>query len=69
MMKEKIKVSELMCGGCVERIESKMKTIGVTFVFDMKSGIATVEFDPNQITLAQIVERIDWMGFPAEATV
>lgn len=68
-MKEKIKVHELMCGGCVERIESKMKTIGVDFVFDMKSGVATVEFDPNQITLTQIIERIDWMGFPAETAV
>ncbi|MGF7184040.1 copper chaperone [Desulfitispora alkaliphila] len=61
----KVKVEGMSCGHCKAAIEGALaKTAGVeNAVVDLEAKIATVNYDPEQVELSVIKEKIEEQGF------
>jgi copper chaperone CopZ len=63
-------VTGMTCDDCSASIEAKLiKLPGVTTVAaDYKTGVAKVQYDPQQSPVAKLIEAIDSLGFKAKET-
>jgi mercuric ion binding protein len=67
---ETIRVPTIQCGSCKHRIESKLQGLkGLqSIAVDVDTKTATVAFDPDVVTLAQIEKAIAKVGYDANET-
>ena len=66
-----IKTSGMHCGSCKMLVEMDVDELaGVTKCdADLATGVTHVEFDPEQVTVEQIVTAIKGAGYDAEVVV
>lgn len=64
-----IAVSGMTCGNCARTVERKLSsTPGVSRVeVDLPGARATVEFDPERTSTAQLAAAIEQLGYKASA--
>ena len=62
-----IKIGGMSCGGCVKSITGILVALpGVSKAeVSLEQGRAVVEFDPEQVDRAELVEAIESAGFDA----
>jgi len=58
-----LKVEEMHCNKCVERITNALKSAGIKFAIDLKSK--TVTIDDSDINVKKAIEVLDDLGFGA----
>lgn len=59
-----LKVPDMHCDHCVQRITQALKREGMTFQVDLDSKTVTVQGDEG--TIAAAIEALDDLGFPAQ---
>jgi copper chaperone CopZ len=62
----KLKISGMTCGGCVNKLESAIRKMeGVeSVVVELGEGIATIQGEPHQEQLRQLVRRLGFQVVP-----
>ncbi len=67
MAQVKIKVGGMSCQGCVKGVTAALTAVaGVAAVnVDLAAGEASVEFDPEQVTVAALSQAVEDAGFEA----
>ena len=64
MEKQVIKVNGMNCGHCTNAVTEAIKELGVANVdVSLEKKEATVEFDPNRVSLDQIKAAITERGY------
>ena len=65
-----LKLRGISCAGCVAKVEKALKALdGVgDAAVNLATGEATVHFDNVKIALADIVAKLDAIGYPVEST-
>lgn len=60
-----LKVNGMSCGHCVNAVEGSVgKLPGISKVkVELSEGKVNIEFNPNEVSLAQIKEEIDEQGY------
>ena len=67
LKKVELKISGMSCASCSARIESKLNTLsGVKASVNLATEKATVEFNPELITLETLIKTIKDIGFDAK---
>jgi Cu+-exporting ATPase len=62
-MKDVLKVSGMSCAMCVKTIEESLKKADVKASVNLATGTVTVEYDPEKVSLDEIVEIIERNGY------
>lgn len=64
-LKETFEVGGMTCGSCANRIQKKLSQLeGVkSAVVSLSTSTATVEYDPKMVTLDQMQEAVENMGY------
>lgn len=65
--KSSLDVKGMTCSGCARTIKSKVQKMeGISSIdVDVKTGKATIEYDPEKVSLNRVAEEINRMGFKA----
>lgn len=67
-METTIKIGRTTCIGCINRIESKLRLLGIfRFDYDFQSKSAKILYDEENITVADMVKAIEDLGYDAVA--
>jgi Cu+-exporting ATPase len=63
-----LKISGMSCAACSSKIEKKLsKLVGVSKAFvNLTTEKATIEFDPSQIKISDMIKAIEALGYKAE---
>jgi len=66
-----ISVLGMTCNSCVKHIEGKMSDVAgvISIAVSLEGATAAVSYDPRSISVSQIVEGIDDMGFEASEVI
>ncbi len=56
-------IDGMSCGHCVARVTKTLAALPTLSLEDVQVGSARVTFDPERLTLAQIGDAIDRLGF------
>ena len=62
-MKETLKIQGMNCGGCATGLAILLNTKGTKAKVDFESKKAVIEFDPSEISLEEIIEEIEGVGY------
>lgn len=70
MRKVELKLRGISCAGCVKRAEDGLKKMPgiVECQVNLATNIASVEYDANEISLPEIVDQLDSLGYPPVVT-
>lgn len=67
-METTIKIGRTTCIGCINRIESKLRLLGIfRFDYDFQNKSAKILYDQENITVADLVKAIEDLGYEAVA--
>ncbi|MDP2814740.1 MAG: heavy metal-associated domain-containing protein [Erysipelotrichaceae bacterium] len=67
-METTIKIGRTTCIGCINRIESKLRLLGIfRFDYDFQNKSAKIMYDEEDITVADLVKAIEDLGYEAVA--
>lgn len=67
-METTIKIGKTTCIGCINRIESKLRLLGIfRFDYDFQSKSAKILYDQEDITVTDLVKAIEDLGYEAVA--
>lgn len=67
-METTLKIGKTTCVGCINRIESKLRLLGVfRFDYDFQNKSAKILFDEEKITVVDMVKAIEDLGYEAVA--
>jgi len=67
MQNEFLTVKGMTCSGCVNHVTNAITSLPGTanVKVSLDDGLATLEFDPDVVTLAQVIAAIDEEGYTA----
>ena len=60
-------IDGMSCGHCVEAVTSALTTLPSVKVQDVTIGTADVAFDPDQVSVAQLLDVVNDEGYVASA--
>ena len=67
-METTLKIGKTSCIGCINRIESKLRFLGIyRFDYDFQSQSAKILFDEQELTVESMVKAIEDLGYEAVA--
>ena len=67
-METTINIGRTTCIGCINRIESKLRLLGIfRFDYDFQSKSAKILYDQEDITVTDLVKAIEDLGYEAVA--
>ena len=59
-------ITGINCAGCINKIDSKLRTIGVEkFDFDFQKKVAHIEYDKERTNPKEIEDTINKLGYHA----
>jgi copper chaperone CopZ len=65
-MESTIKIGGTTCIGCINRIELKLRLLGIfRFDYDFQNKSAKILYDQENTTLADLVKAIEDLGYEA----
>lgn len=56
-------IDGMSCGHCVARVARTLASLPTVSVEDVQVGSARITFDPERLSVAQIAEALDGIGF------
>jgi len=68
MNQSTFKISGMNCGHCVGQVTRVLSSLDGVRVNQVKLGEAAIEYEPQQITPAEIAEAINEAGYQAQLT-
>ena len=65
-METTLKIGKTTCIGCINRIESKLRLLGIfRFDYDFQNKSAKILYDEDEIKVEDMVKAIEDLGYEA----